>query len=321
MNKARRQIIESHEISEVCEMMLGGYIQKIMLDGKRKSNPIVICLHGGPGTPIPFNIGCRGLFPEITECVTLVCWDQLGCGINNQVINDAFQINDFVGMTKDLISEIRHRFPDNKIVVFGMSWGSILILKALDSVGAIIDGVITYGQFLHDVPFNSEVYSALENSEMSMKKKELLNQIKEEHSIENARLLMSWIRKYTSGYTGESVEKESMGSVIKGYFTSPDYKLRDCKAMFINGYLKNKSLMEELMTVDLRTELLSVSVPYTIIQGSLDIVTPTRYIREFLADNENENVKLVIVDKNGHIPNQRGMQAVVDAITLTRASS
>lgn len=316
MNKSRRRIIENHEISEVCEMMLGGYLQKVMLDGKRKDNPIVICLHGGPGTPIPFNAGCRGLFPEVTEHVTLVCWDQLGCGINNRIIDDTFQINDFVGMTKELISGIRRRFPDNKILVFGMSWGSILILKALDSVGAIIDGVITYGQVLHDIPFNSEVYSALENSEMPQKKKELLNQIKGEHSIENARLLMSWIRKYTSGYTGESVEKESMGSIMKGYFASPDYKLRDCKAMLINGYLKNKSLMEELMTVDLRTELLSVSVPYIIIQGSLDIVTPTRYIQEFLADNENANVKLIMTDKNGHIPDKRGMQAVMDAMTL-----
>lgn len=28
---------------------------------KRKDSPIIITLHGGPGTPIPFSVGCRGL--------------------------------------------------------------------------------------------------------------------------------------------------------------------------------------------------------------------------------------------------------------------
>ena len=316
MNKTRKQIIETHEISQVCEVELGGYVQKIMIDGKRQSNPVVICLHGGPGTPIPFNVGCRGMFPEITEHVTLVCWDQLGCGINNRRIDDTFQIKDFVTMTVELIREIRRRFPENKIYVFGMSWGSILILKALAQVRDVIDGVVTYGQVLHDMTFNQEVYSALEQSAMPQKKKELLNQIKEEPNIEHARLIMSWIRTYTSGYMGKSEEKESMGSMIKGYLTGPDYKPRDCRAMLINGYLKNKSLIGELITIDLRTELQSVSVPYTIIQGSLDIVTPTRHIQDFLADAPNTKVKLVIVDQNGHIPNLKGMQAVIDEIAL-----
>lgn len=316
MDKTRKQTIENHEISQVCEVELGGYVQKIMIDGKRQSNPVVVCLHGGPGTPIPFNVGCRGMFPEITEHVTLVCWDQLGCGINNRRIDDTFQIKDFVTMTVELLREIRRRFPENKIYVFGMSWGSILILKALAQVRDAIDGVVTYGQVLHDMTFNQAVYSALEQSAMPKKKKELLNQIKEEPNIEHARLIMSWIRTYTSGYMGKSEEKEPMGSMIKGYLTGPDYKLRDCMAMLINGYLKNKSLIKELITIDLRTELGSASVPYTILQGSLDVVTPTGHIQDFLADAPNTKVKLVIVDQNGHIPNLKGMQAVIDEIAL-----
>lgn len=316
MNKARKQIIENNEISQVCEVELGGYRQKIMLEGKRKSNPVVVCLHGGPGTPIPFNVGCRGMFPEVTERVTLVCWDQLGCGINNRRIDDSFQIKDFGTMTVELLREIRSRFPENRIYVFGMSWGSILILKALDQVGDTIDGVVTYGQVLHDMTFNQVVYSALEHSAMPQKKKELLEQIKEEPNIEHARLIMSWIRKYTSGYMGKSEKKEPVGSMVKGYFTSPDYKLGDCRAMFINGYMKNKSLLQELMTIDLRAELQAVSVPYTIIQGSLDIVTPTRHIQDFLTDTPHTGVKLVVVEKNGHIPDLKGMQTVIDEITL-----
>ena len=34
----------------------------MLIEGKSKDNPIVITLHGGPGTPIPFSVGCRGLY-------------------------------------------------------------------------------------------------------------------------------------------------------------------------------------------------------------------------------------------------------------------
>lgn len=80
--------------------------------------PIVITLHGGSGTPIPFSVGCRGLFPEFTDRFIMVYWDQLGCGINNYVIDDNFTIDSFVQMTKDLIREVKKVFPHNKVYIF-----------------------------------------------------------------------------------------------------------------------------------------------------------------------------------------------------------
>ena len=152
MNKARKNIILNNEISWVRKAVLGGYPQKIMLDGKSRGNPIVICLHGGPGSPIPFSVGCRGMFPEITEKLTLVCWDQLGCGINNQTIDDSFKISNFVGMTEDLVREIRRLFPENKLYLFGISWGSILAALTASGGNVQIDGAVTYGQVLLKIP-------------------------------------------------------------------------------------------------------------------------------------------------------------------------
>ena len=77
MNRKRKAIIAGNEISELKTYSLGGYPQKILIDGRKRANPIVIFLHGGPGSPIPFSVGCRGLFPEITDQVTMVYWDQL----------------------------------------------------------------------------------------------------------------------------------------------------------------------------------------------------------------------------------------------------
>lgn len=64
MNSQRKQAIKSNEISEVTALTLGGFPQKILIDGRRKKNPLLLVLHGGPGSPIPFSVGCRGLFPR-----------------------------------------------------------------------------------------------------------------------------------------------------------------------------------------------------------------------------------------------------------------
>ena len=96
MNKKRKAIIEQNEISELVTFSLGGYEQKVLIEGKNKNLPVVITLHGGPGTPIPFSVGCRGLFPEFTDKFIMVYWDQLGCGKNNYKIDDSFKISSFV---------------------------------------------------------------------------------------------------------------------------------------------------------------------------------------------------------------------------------
>lgn len=76
---------------------------------KRKESLIVIALHGGPGTPIPCSVGCRGLFPAFTDEFIMVYWDQLGCGINNHVIDDTFSVDSFVRMTEELAAQIKKK--------------------------------------------------------------------------------------------------------------------------------------------------------------------------------------------------------------------
>ena len=68
----RKNYIKECEISEIKIYNLNGYEQKVLLEGKNKNTPIIIYLHGGPGSPIPFCAGSRGLFPEITKDFIMV---------------------------------------------------------------------------------------------------------------------------------------------------------------------------------------------------------------------------------------------------------
>ena len=76
----------------------------------------------------------------------MVCWDQLGCGINDREIDDSFSIASFVRMTIDLIRELKQIFRDNKIYLFATSWGSILSAKVVEQCPELVDGAVVIGK-------------------------------------------------------------------------------------------------------------------------------------------------------------------------------
>lgn len=158
MDRQRRERIAKNELSEIRTYRLGGYDQKVLLEGRRRDLPIVLFLHGGPGSPVPFCVGCRGMFPRLTDRVVMVCWDQYGCGINDAAIDDSFSIADYVSMTVDLVLALKRDFPGQAINLFGVSWGSVLAAKTAERIPEELSHVVTYGQVRSDLVFNGAVY-------------------------------------------------------------------------------------------------------------------------------------------------------------------
>jgi pimeloyl-ACP methyl ester carboxylesterase len=313
MNKKRKAVITANEISELKTYSLGGYDQKVLIEGKLKTNPIVIFLHGCPGFPIPFSEGCRGMFPELAESFLMVYWDQLGCGINNYKIDDSFSVERYVDMTVELIQVIKKEFPKNTISLFGVSWGSILAAKAAQRVPELLYRVMTYGQVLKQLTFNDEVYKTLEESDMPAKQRQQLEHLKnkDKHTLHEMKSIMRWTRKYTEGYQSKSDGKAPLGRIIYGVLTSPDYSLKDFKAVVINGCLKNKSLLTELIAIDMSDVFRKMQVPYLILQGDTDIVTSTKMISEFTESLGNKNIVFHRIQSSGHMPGNTAMNYII----------
>lgn len=315
MSKKRKAVIAGNDVSQMYTFSLGGYEQKVLIEGKSKELPVVITLHGGPGTPIPFSAGCRGMFPEFTDTFLMVYWDQLGCGINNYRIDEHFTVDSFVNMTWDLIKEVKKLFPQNPLYLFAMSWGSILSAKVLEKAGTLVDGVVTWGQIIKQVFFSEEVFQALETSKLPHEKMQRIKGINRKNlSSKDMELISGSIKKYTYGYVNKKGKKAPMGSMIYGLFTSPDYTLRDFKAMVLNGYQGNIALWKEIVAMDLSEVLKSVRIPYVMIQGDTDIVASTKEVQKLLQQSENDFLKCRVISDSGHLPGSEGMEAVLQAL-------
>lgn len=316
MDKQRKNIIDNNEISQIYSFEFGGYSQKVLIEGKSKENPVIITLHGGPGTPIPFSVGCRGMFPSFTDNFIMVYWDQLGCGINNYKIDDNFTIKTFVEMTCDLLSEVRKLFPNNKIYLFSTSWGSVLSALVSELKQNEINGVVACGQIIKDLFFNDEVIKTLEKSNIPKKKLDIIKRTNANNaSSKELQLISSCLTKYTDAYNNKNGRKSPMSFVIKGLLTSPDYKFKDLKAIMINGYSGNNSLWNELLKIDLTDTLSNVKIPYIIVQGDTDIVASTKKVKELVENSNNNYLKFYEVKDTGHFPGADMMEKILEELS------
>lgn len=290
----------------------------MLIEGKRKDSPIIITLHGGPGTPIPFSVGCRGLFPAFTDIFIMVYWDQLGSGINNYVIDDTFSIDSFVQMTEELVAQIKKKFPNNKVMIFSTSWGSILSTKLLERNPHAVDAVIACGQIVKNVFICDEVKNTLCKSGISKKKLDRINNVTVENfKGKDLQLISDSLRKYTNAYQNKIGAKAPMGPIIKGLLTSPDYKMKDFKAIMVNGYIKNTSLWKEILRINLTEQLKKVEIPYIILQGDTDIVASTQTVQELVSTSSNTNLRYKIVANTGHLPGVEMMDTLLSVLQET----
>lgn len=293
----------NYEISEIATFYLQGIAQKVSIEGKSKDLPVVINLHGGPGSPFPFYVGSRGLHKEYTDHFILVCWDQLGSGVNNRTIDDTYSIDSYVEMTNDLVKEIRVLFPGNKIFLYAISWGSEISANYVGKYPYMVDGVIVFGQIVKNAFLNEEVISCLEKSDIPKKKLDAIKKINPKScSKKETGLVSNAIMKYTEGYYNKNTVTDPNGLEFKDVFKSPDYRLKDKLAVIgINGCKKNNSLWDAVLQSDVSEILKKVEIPYRIIQGETDIVASTKTVSELVEEAKNENLSVRVLANFGHI--------------------
>ena len=71
-------LFASESVKEKIFIDLGGEKQYIEITGDSKNNPVLLFLHGGPGWPQTPHL--RYFNAALTKHMTVVAWEQSGCG-------------------------------------------------------------------------------------------------------------------------------------------------------------------------------------------------------------------------------------------------
>ena len=114
-------------IDEAMFVPIGGINQWITIRGQNRDNPVVLFLHGGPGTPT--NLLDFSMAPAWTPNFTLVQWDQRGAGKTFGSGGTSATDMTIDRMAQDgieLAQFLREHLHKDKIIIVGHSWGTIL---------------------------------------------------------------------------------------------------------------------------------------------------------------------------------------------------
>jgi len=108
-------------INTLEKIELGGEKQWISIRGQSKENPILLFLHGGPGSA---NLALlRTQCPDLEKHFVVVNWDQRGAGktYSPTLDKNSLTIEQIVADSHELIIYLKNRFGVEKIYLMGFS--------------------------------------------------------------------------------------------------------------------------------------------------------------------------------------------------------
>src|SRR4030042_1621518 len=109
------QMETPHGIASLEKIKLGGVKQWLLIRGQDTSNPVLLFLHGGPGSPeMPLE---HHFGRELEKHFVLVHWDQRGAGksYHVRIPEETMNIEQFISDAHELVELLRKRFGAEKI--------------------------------------------------------------------------------------------------------------------------------------------------------------------------------------------------------------
>lgn len=113
-------------IDQIEKVKVNGSKQWLFYRGENKNNPVVMFVHGGPGSPLMYF--SRAFDNELVKDFVVVHWDQRNSGksYNSKQPMESFTADQ---VSKDglvLVDHIKKKFNKSKIILIGHSWGAIV---------------------------------------------------------------------------------------------------------------------------------------------------------------------------------------------------
>ena len=127
VNSSKYKIQSERGIDESIYIDINGIHQYLHIRGEDIANPVMIFLHGGPGSPMGF--AAPYYQRPIEKEFTVINYDQRGCGRTYYANGQSTDNLTTEQLERDLdaiVDYARRHFGQEQVVIMGHSWGTIL---------------------------------------------------------------------------------------------------------------------------------------------------------------------------------------------------
>lgn len=286
-------------INESMYVDINGTKQWINIYGKDINNPVLLYLHGGPGSStseIDYVITRKW-----ADVYTIVTWDQRNCGKSYDKNQNSIELTRDIFMTdgKEMTEFIIDYLSVEKISLLGHSWGSIYGANLALEYPEYYYCFIGTGQLIdmleNEKAFKDEAALWAAGDEDSIA---LVNQLTPEKlTMEHLEARNALMQKYGYGMMKDGSDYNLVSTVI----FNPNYSILDWIKLFSRDMSVYSAFVmsEEFQSFSLNGRF-DYEVPYYNINGDMDYQTNYKLAQEYF-DRVNAPFKeLYIMEDTTH---------------------
>lgn len=282
---------------------IGGIAQWISLRSDNIKNPIILFLHGGPGTAqISFS---RKSQRRLEDCFLVINWDQRGSGrsYSRSLRKEDMKIERFVADAGELIEYLLKRFGQEKVYLVAQSWGTIVGAYLIAKRPELIQAYIPIGQIVDMERGELISYQFTLDEARRLNNKKAIQQLEKIGRPPYARLSDGGVqRKWLSKFHGAAYEGTLEGTILKN-ISIKDLRPFDI-VRFVAGAMFSLSILEdEQNKVKIIHEVPEMKVPVYFCCGCRDYNVPFELVVEYAEKLQALQKRIMWFDHSAHLPN------------------
>ena len=303
-----RKIVTPRGIDDSRIIAINGTRQWITVRGKDRRNPILLLLHGGPGSPeMPYDWTFQTPWEDF---FTVVEWDQRGAGktyaLNDpNVIAPTMTMPQMLSDTEQVIEYLRRTYAKQKIILVGHSWGSVLGVMIAQRHPEWLYAYVGVGQWVNTLKSEREGYSFVLSEAKAHNNAEAVRDLEAlaPYPGDPADFTLGKVtaqRKWLSYYGGLAWGRQDFKWDVEAWKLSPDYTEKELDAVDAGTGYSISHLLPMLMDIDF-DQTTTFRCPVFVIVGEHDYATSHTLAEEWFHQVKAPQKRLIRFDDASHM--------------------
>ena len=303
---ARNRIVSPHGIEQQLYVPIDGIRQWITIRGTDLRNPILLVLHGGPGSP---EMPAAWTFQRPWEdYFTVVEWSQRGTGKTFEANARAAQSPGMTitGMTHDaaqLVRYLRARFHKRKIFLLGHSWGTVLGVELAERHPNWFYAYIGVGQIVNMRRGEQLGYQFALREAEAHQNHNAIRQLKAIAPYPGSALTVKRVSvrsRWEMYYGGLAFRRRNFEWDSRTWRLSPEYSSRDLKAIDAGSLYSLHHLLRPLLSVNF-DHVTHFACPIIEFVGAHDETTPAALTVQWFRRIHAPSKRLILFSDASHM--------------------
>jgi pimeloyl-ACP methyl ester carboxylesterase len=309
---ASRKIVSPNGVEELLPVQINGTTQWLSIRGRDRRNPILLFLHGGPGSPtMPAAYTFQSPWEDY---FTVVQWNQRGTGKTHaandpRALESSITVEQITSDAEEVVHYLQKQYGKRKIFLLGHSWGSVLGVVLAQRHPEWFYAYLGVGQIVNMRKSEAEGYQFA------------LDQAKSRHSSEAERELAAIApypgeagklnftrigaqRKWLMYYGGLTYGRTNFTYDGNAWSLAPDYTDKDLETVD-DGSLYSLTRLLGAMEAVSNEAVTQFKCPILLFAGRHDYATSHTLAAEWFNHIEAPSKKFVWFDNSAHMMMQK----------------